>query len=152
MNREKSKDDMIQSAVRLPRSLHERLKKAGGERGMGEEIRRRLEASYDAEEEAPRDPQTRELLEAASFLAKQTTSYYGSWSEDAFAFKVLKGCMDRLLEHYQPEGDPSLAKPNPTALGKMIFGSETENRSSEEIIRTLVRFWFVSQEIVGTKG
>lgn len=56
---------MVQSAVRLPRSLHERLKKAGGERGMGEEIRRRLEASFEAEK-APNDPKTRKLLDAIS--------------------------------------------------------------------------------------
>ncbi len=61
MKRQKD-DNMIQSAVRLPQSLHQRLKKAGGERGMGEEIRRRLEASFDVEAKAPGDPKTREIL------------------------------------------------------------------------------------------
>ena len=90
MKRQKD-GDMIQSAIRLPRSLHERLKKAGGARGMGEEIRRRLEASFAAEAEVPNDPKTRELLEAISFLARQANNYFGSWFEDAFAFQVLKG-------------------------------------------------------------
>ncbi len=117
----KTDDEMIQSAVRLPRSLHERLKKAGGERGMGEEIRRRLEASFDAER-VPSDPKTRELLEAISFVARQATNHFGSWSDDAFAFKVLKLGVDRLLKHYQPKNDPALAKPNPTVSGRTIFG------------------------------
>ena len=34
--------NMIQTALWLPRDMHEQLKKAGGERGLGEEIRRRL--------------------------------------------------------------------------------------------------------------
>lgn len=33
---------MIQTAVWLPRDMHDQLKKAGGKRGMGAEIRRRL--------------------------------------------------------------------------------------------------------------
>ena len=121
---------------------------------MGEEIRRRLEASFDAEAQAPHDPKTRELLEAISFLARQATNYFGSWFEDAFAFQVLKGSVDILLKHYQPEGDPVLAKPNLTELGEVIFGKngENENRSPEEISRTLVRFWFMSKAIIEGKG
>jgi hypothetical protein len=163
----KTGDDMIQSAVRLPQSLHERLKKAGGERGMGEEIRRRLEASFSAEAEAPSDPKTRELLEAISFVVEQTTRFYGSWSKDAFAFQMLKLSVERLLKHYQPKGDPALAKPNPTVAGEIIFGptgplgptgptgaatgptgpngptspAENENLSAEEISRTVVGMW-----------
>ncbi len=153
--KEEKIDNMIQSAVRLPQSLHQRLKKAGGERGMGEEIRRRLEASFDAEAKAPRDPKTRKLLEAISFLAGLTTAYFGSWSEDAVAFQVLKGSVDIVFRHYQPEGDPVHAKPNLTGMGEFIFGKtgENENRSTEEISRTLARFWFMSKEIVeGKKG
>src|SRR5262249_34431219 len=114
--------DMIQSAIRLPRRLHERLKKAGGERGMGEEIRRRLEASFIHDVERG-DPKTREFLDAISFVAGQTANYYGSWSKDAFAFQVLKASIGLLLKHYQPEGDPIRA--NPTRLGETIFGKNS---------------------------
>ena len=69
----KPADDMVQSAIRLPRSLHERLKKAGGDRGMGEEIRRRLEASFEAER-SPADPKTRELLDAVASCAEEISS------------------------------------------------------------------------------
>jgi hypothetical protein len=144
-------DNMIQSAVRLPRRLHERLKKVGGEGGMGEEIRRRLEASFDEEDAERRDPKTRELLEAISFAAGQATSFFGSWSKDAFAFRVLEASVDLLLKHYQPEGEP---KPNPTELGEIIFGKnrENENLSPEEVSRTVVSLWLRSEAIVGQKG
>ena len=142
--------DMIQSAVRLPRSLHERLKKAGGERGMGEEIRRRLEAFFAAER-APADPKMRELLEAIPYFAEETTNFYHGWSEDAFAFRVLKACVDMWLRRYQPEGNPDLAKPNPTDLGWMVFGEENlekgeyPNPSPEEISRTIVSTWLTTR-------
>src|SRR5690242_19658051 len=115
--------DTIQSAVRLPHSLHERLRKAGGERGMGEEIRQRLEASFAAERE---DQKTRELVEAVSFCAGQVTSLFGSWFEDARAFEVLKGSVDALLSNYQPQDDPSHATPKLTETGKQLFGGNDE--------------------------
>ena len=59
---------MVQTAVRLPQSLRDRLSNAGGERGLGEEIRRRLEASFDAEAEASVDPKTSELLDQTMTL------------------------------------------------------------------------------------
>ena len=142
--------NMIQTALWLPREMHEELKKAGGERGLGEEIRRRLEASFDTET-APGDPKTRELREAITFIGNQTASFYGNWSVDAFAFRVLKRSVDNLLKHYQPEGDPAQAKPNPTLLGGMIFGEENSDKgeygsqpSPEEISRTIVSMWLTN--------
>jgi len=55
---------MRQSALRLPADLYGRLREAGGDRGMGEEIRKRLQASFDAKVETTTDdPKTRQLLE-----------------------------------------------------------------------------------------
>ena len=87
--RPKPADDMVQSAIRLPRTLHERLKKAGGDRGMGEEVRRRLEASFAAER-SPTDAKTRELLDAIAFCAEEMSRDFGPWSEEPYAFAVLK--------------------------------------------------------------
>jgi hypothetical protein len=147
----KKANGMVQSAVWLPRSLHERLKKAGGAGGMGEEIRRRLEASFEAEAE---NPKTRELLEAILFLATRGGSFYGSWSEDPFAFKVLKGSVDMLFKQYQPEGDLVHAQPNPTEIGEMIFGKngENEKRSPEDISQALLRLWLMSNAIIEQKA
>lgn len=136
----KTADEMTQSAIRLPRSLHERLQKAGGDRGMGEEIRRRLQASFDAEEAVPATQQTRELLDAISFFDDEMFYEFGSWSKEPFAFEVLKACVDMLLMNYRPEGE---AKPRPKpkrdADGKpvLLYG----HGSPEEIARLMVHFW-----------
>ena len=116
----KNDDEMVQTAVRLPQSLRDRLSKAGGERGLGEEIRRRLEASFEAEK-APADPKTRELLDAISSCAERIALDYGSWAEDPFAFEVLKVCVSMLLTHFQPEGEP-VPKPNPDGMADLLFG------------------------------
>lgn len=118
----KPTDDMVQSAIRLPRSLHQRLKKEGGERGMGEEIRRRLETSFEAES-PPADPSTQELLDAISSCAEGIAVDYGSWAEDPFAFAVLRVCVSMLLTHFQPEGEP-VPKPKPDGMADLIFGRD----------------------------
>src|SRR5215831_18965519 len=94
-------EGMVQSAVWLSQDLHRRLKQAGGERGMGEQIRQRLEASFAS----PANPKTRELLNAISLAAEETEGYYGNWAEDAFAFEVLKACVDLLLGERRPKGE-----------------------------------------------
>lgn len=141
MKRKKA-DEMVQTAVRLPQSLRDRLTKAGGESGMGEEIRRRLEASFDADK-TPTDPKTAELLEAISQCAERTASDYARWSEDAFSFEVLKACLDMLLKHYRPKGEPA-PKPNPEGMHEIIFGKEYSPKP-EELSRLYVTSWITDQ-------
>jgi hypothetical protein len=133
---------MIQSAIRLPRVLHERLKKAGGQRGMGEEIRRRLEASLDAEAVST-NPDTVYLLNAISSCADKIAHDYGNWSEDAFAFEVLKGCVDTLWTRFRPAGDP-LPKPRPGSFTASLFG--TAKPKPEELSRLYVHSWMSSEQ------
>jgi hypothetical protein len=135
MVREKT-TEMLQSAIRLPKSLHDRLKKAGGERGMGEEIRRRLEASFEAER-LPEDPTTRELLQAISTMADETSLFWGRWSENAFAFEVLKECVNLLWAYYQPKGEPT-ANPNPDSAADLLFNPEV---SVKEVSQAMVYSW-----------
>ena len=101
--KKENKDDMVQSAVRLPRSLHERLKKAGGDRGMGDAIRRRLEASFDAEK-VPKNQNTRELTNAISFFDEELVRDFGSWAKDRFAFEVFSGKHQRAAEAVRTKG------------------------------------------------
>jgi hypothetical protein len=108
-------DGMIQSAVRLPRALHERLKQVGGERGMGEEIRRRLQASFDVEK-APDDPSTEQLKLAISSIAN-AVSIDAPWSTDAYSFAIFKAAVDALLAHFKPKGDPAPAP-------RLVFGPD----------------------------
>ena len=131
MKRKKT-DEMIQSAIRLPLGLHERLKRAGGERGMGEEIRRRLEASFEAEK-APVAPKTRQLLDAICHFVDETGRDFGSWSDDPFAFEVLKGAVNMLMAHDKPKGKPD-PNPKPDGVGELLYGQVLPQKMS-------VGFW-----------
>src|SRR5438128_1941129 len=123
MKRKKA-DEMVQTAVRLPQSLRDRLTKAGGESGMGEEIRRRLEASFAAEM-APEaaTPKTAELLDAISFFDGEMFNEFGSWTKEAFAFEVLKASVDRLLAYYRPEGEAK-APPATDSRAEVLYGPD----------------------------
>jgi hypothetical protein len=138
--KKENQESMVQSAVRLPRDLHERLKNAGGDRGMGDEIRRRLEASFDAEE-VPKNPTTRELINAISFSDEELIRDFGNWSKDPFAFEVFRTCVNMLLTHYQPKGEP-IPTPNPDGLAEMLYA---ENPSAENVSRFLVGIWLRDQ-------
>ena len=118
----KKDNEMVQTAVRLPQTLRDRLSKVGGERGLGEEVRARLEASFDAEK-APTDPKTRELLDAISSCAEELADDYGNWAEDPFAFAVLRICVNSTLTHFQPEGEP-VPKAKPDGMHDIIFGRD----------------------------
>src|SRR5450631_2151842 len=96
--------NMIQTALWLPRDMHEKLKRAGGERGLGEEIRRLLEASLDAAQ-APSDEITSELLDQIKEIAELSLS---DWHADLFTFDVFKAAVNELLSSHQPSSE---AKP-----------------------------------------
>jgi hypothetical protein len=132
----KKDDEMVQTAVRLPQSLRDKLSKAGGDGGLGEEIRNRLEASFDAER-APGSPKTHELLDAVHSFAKEVTDYYGDPAEDAFAADALKACLDLLMAHDRPPGE-AVAHPNPESAADLLFAPDHLPR---EISRTLVTAW-----------
>jgi len=87
--------NMIQTALWLPRSMHQELKEAGGERGLGDEIRRRLVASFGVEKR-PRDPFTDHLLDLVERLAVNL-SLDEEWWASRFAFDVFKAAINELL-------------------------------------------------------
>lgn len=115
-------ENMIQTALWLPRDVHERLKKEGGRRGLGEEIRRLIEQAMDAAD-AVRSPDeiTDELLHQIKDIARDLSHDEPLWANrDAFdAFKVA---LNVLLESHQPTGD---AKPGAGEKLKAIYGDET---------------------------
>ena len=129
MKRQSVRDDMIQSAVRLPTSLHDRLKKAGGERGMGEEIRRRLEASFDAEAEAPSDPKIGELLDQIKRIALSKPLDV-SWHADRDAFEVFKAAISGVLSSYQPSDKAS----GPTGRLQTMYGPDAKAETVGRIL------------------
>jgi len=107
MKRKKG-DEMIQTAVRLPQSLRDRLSRSGGERGLGEEIRRRLEASFGVEQQ-PRDQLTDLLLDLIKQIALNL-SLDERWWTNRFAFDVFKAAINELLldliSHIHPRNQP----------------------------------------------
>src|SRR5258706_3323971 len=103
-------------AVRLPQELQERLRRAGGARGIGEEIRRRLEASFEAEKTPAK---TRELLDDIGFCCGETDGYYGDWAQGAFSFEVLKEGVGLLLTSYQPKGDGTRPSPDHSEVAQI---------------------------------
>jgi hypothetical protein len=119
--------NMIQTALWLPRRMHEQLKKAGGERGLGNEIRRLIEASIDAAE-TPRDEITSELLDQIKEIAD--LSLAEPWYTDRFAFDVFKAAINTLLSSRQPSGaarpetkdkfQATWGEENPETIGRMI--------------------------------
>ena len=120
MKKEKD-DEMIQSAVRLPRNLHERLKKAGGRRGMGEEIRRLIQEALDAAD-AERSPDeiTHELLDQIKDIARDLSIDAPLWN-NRDAFEAFRAAIIVLLESHQP---PSDANPEAVAKLKAAYGDE----------------------------
>jgi hypothetical protein len=115
----KDDDELVQSAVRLPRSLLKRLRDVGGERGMGTEIRRRVEWSFEAEAQ----PATSDFVNLVSRFAADLEGYYGPWRTDPYAFEVFKAGVGLLLGRDKPEGDP-IPHPNPDSLADEFFEKE----------------------------
>src|SRR5207248_2832847 len=107
-----TKPDM-QTSLRLPRDLYERLSEAAAENdhGVGEEMRQRLTASLKSApaavgDEQPRDQLTLQFAEASKVAAANLALVLGPWHKDPFAFAIFKVAVNTLLENFQPEGDP----------------------------------------------
>ena len=88
--------NMIQTALWLPRDMHEQLKKAGGERGLGEEIRRRLSVSFGAKQQPSGDPLTDLLLDLVARVALKV-SVDEEWWRSRSSFDAFKTSINHLL-------------------------------------------------------
>jgi hypothetical protein len=99
----KNPDEMVQTTFRLSRSLMERVQKAGGDRGVAEEIRARLERSFLFEA----DPFTNEFVHQAAALAREINDRFegGGWASDRFAYETFKLGLSKLLG-VGPRGEP----------------------------------------------
>ena len=95
---------MTQTALWLPIGMHEKLKKAGGARKLGDEIRRRLKNSFDAEK-LPRDPVTASCS-TRSNKSKEYLDELSHGTSNRFIYDVFKEAINRLLSNYQPDAQP----------------------------------------------
>ena len=137
---------MIQTALWLPRDMHELLKQAGGERGLGDEIRRRLQLTFVVSEQRPSDPFTDLLLNLIKQIG-QNPSLCESWRYDRFAFDVFKAAINELLDlisNIRPKNEPqpsTVAKfqanygadQKPEAIGRMLARSALVEHANEKV-------------------
>jgi len=114
--------NMVQTALWLPREMHEALKKAGGERGLGEEIRRKLQMAFEADDATtvPGDQTTEELLDQICNIAR-ALSRDEPWYADSFKIDVLNSAVGTLLLSRRSSGSD---KPEIRARLKEEYGEE----------------------------
>ena len=129
--------NMIQTALWLPRDMHEQLKKDGGERGLGDEIRRRLQATFGAEQR-PSDPLTDLLLNLIKQIALKL-SLDGSWWANRFACDVLKAAINWLLSDLT-SNIYSKSEPQPATMAKLQarYGPDEKPETIGRILATAV--------------
>jgi hypothetical protein len=120
-----------QTSLRLPRELYEQLSQAAGDRGIGEEIRQRLQASFAT---VRPDPKTAELATAVAMIASEASRYYRPWHENRHAFDTVRAAVVLLMASYQPKGE-AVPTPNPGDLADLLWGPE---HSPEDVARALV--------------
>ena len=101
--------NMIQTALWLPRDVHERLKKEGAElEGLGDQIRRRIQMSFGAED-LRRDRITSRLLDEIEQVVV-ASSIHEPWYANRFAFQMFKAAIDALISSLEPNSEaPSIA-------------------------------------------
>jgi len=120
----------LHTTFRLPRELHELLTKAAGEHGygIGEEIRRRLEASFAESPAVSTDPRFGDFLTALAHVAAGAARMYppkhleygGKTVEDITAHWVIEAATHMLLDAVRPEGLPdSLPKEHDAAMAEL---------------------------------
>src|SRR5215472_4468788 len=94
--------------LRLPRELHDHLKKVARGRSVSEEIRVRLE--WSLLHDLTSDQKTRDLVDSIGNIARNIRPYFGDWHANPYAFAIIKVAIDTLLTKLQPKGKP---KPPP---------------------------------------
>jgi hypothetical protein len=134
---------MVQTALWLPHEMHEALKKAGGERGLGEEIRRRLQmALEDADRLAmPWDGKTGEVLDQIGDMARNL-SHEEPWYADAFKVDVLSAAVNTLLLIRRPSSE---SNPEVRARLQAEYGEE----KADAIGRLLARATMIAHSREG---
>ena len=113
----------IQTSLRMPEALRDRLAQAAtaNGRGLGEEIRRRLEASFGS---APvsADPKTADLLRVVARAAAILNEQWAPWHADAGPFAVFKAAIEDVLSRQQPEASGTTKK---SYRGAVLFDAST---------------------------
>ena len=133
---------MIQTALWLPRDMHEKLKKDGDERGrgLGDEIRRRLQVSFGVEQR-PDDQLTGLLLDLIKKI-DLNLSRDESWWASLFAFNVFKLTINELLSDLLQHIPANDQQSGTITKLQTRYGPDVK---AETIARTLARAVFTEQ-------
>ena len=101
------RDKTVQTSLRLSRDAYDYMAKAAEQNGwgVGEEIRRRLEATFIQESQHV-DEETHRLTGAIVQAAHNINAAFGPWHQDRFSFDVFKTAITTLLTFQKPEGAP----------------------------------------------
>jgi phytoene/squalene synthetase len=114
----------VQTSLRLPEELRDRLAAASAAegRGIGEEIRRRLEASFGSAP-ASEDTKTGNLLRVIARAAAILDEHWSAWHADAGAFAVFHAAIEDVLMRQQPDNSGAVPK---TDRGASLFHGDPE--------------------------
>jgi hypothetical protein len=139
--------ETVQTAVRLPVEMHEQLRQSSGSGGVSEEIRRRLQRSFDDDAV---DPVTREVATAIVHLAADVQRDYGaSWYGYEETHNIFVAAVAVHLAEYKPPAASLLSQlimgfgeqvagqmqQAPDALGAMLARSNRRSHSYEQLNR-----------------
>lgn len=133
----RERPDTVQTAVRLPREMHERLKQC--EHGVSEGIRRRLNRELLFEDALDRP--LREFVDELVLLSVALESEVGSsWHSDSAAHAAFKSIVIALLDERKPPGAPVFKEAPRDVLGVRISKSDDPDTIGRALAR---RFFFV---------
>jgi hypothetical protein len=124
-------DNTAEMKFRLPGELHAQIEASASANGRSasEEVRRRLEASFEGAPPASGDAKTGELLALIATIAREIGEIYGKpWHEDAWVRDALLGAIPMLVKAKAQRGEAKF-DPMPEAIAELAWG-ENEREPS----------------------
>ena len=132
------KPDLVQTAVRLPREMLDRLRRS--ELGASEEIRCRLACSLEADRI---DPTTRELATDIIALAELVRlDVVADWKSDPGAHAAFRSAVLALIDEYKPKGAPVFSS---AAVRDLLGAGIAKGDDPDTLGRALARHYLRSK-------
>jgi hypothetical protein len=121
----------LHMTFRISPELRERLAAAAGDRPIGEEIRRRLEASFVGSPAEADDPKTRQFLEALADMASRLAQIDPEWHDDPDLFRAFRQAVTTVLVASEPPGEPQQSERLAMAFTAMLAGAGVSRLTKE---------------------
>jgi hypothetical protein len=109
--------------LRLPKELHAKLKATGGERGLTDQVRRRLQTSFELDMTVSpgagvRDPKLRDFVGTVGRAAAALAEVYEPSCQ--FFWEALGEALAKIIEVNRAKAEP---RAKATAEGDVLLGS-----------------------------